>query len=102
VEPLQLPSAVSYIITPTAIPPHYENTTIFPTQTVLMIKLYLSHAMEDGLVLDKEQLIRDITRQYYELSWLNVCPDFSQRQSTLPLHFSVAQRLGQMTTKLGS
>jgi len=39
--------------------------------------------------------IRNITQQYFALSWLTVSPFWPSRSSTLPVHFFVAQRLAK-------
>ena len=42
-------------------------------------------------------LIKDISRQYHQLSWLNISPNNPQRTDILPIHFRLVRRLAAMS-----
>jgi len=83
----------------TSLPYSFEQLTRDPTASssgkmaYLLISLCWSHSFPNATDTKKNELIRSIVRQYFNLSWMTASPFWPQRQSTLPLHFFVAQRL---------
>lgn len=80
--------------------PMAHNASLYSVRqtSVLNLNMYIHDSLGGGIgKSDHELFMKDISRQNYQLSWLNVIPVSPQRMDILPIHYRIVKRLTAMS-----
>eukprot|EP01117_Protostelium_nocturnum_P014373 TRINITY_DN5469_c0_g2_i1.p1 TRINITY_DN5469_c0_g2~~TRINITY_DN5469_c0_g2_i1.p1 ORF type:complete len:1433 (-),score=437.82 TRINITY_DN5469_c0_g2_i1:35-4333(-) len=96
------PLGVSYIVTPIPTSVDQKPFDLSNRTAKLVLSVHWSSnqpKMETGFrthqVVDVHEILRTITHQYFNLSWLTATPMWPRRRSTLPFHYAILKRMSR-------
>lgn len=96
------PRAISFIVTPTPSPlTTTKQQSVSSNHTSLMISLLSIQSTEKDIPNEEiNRILRLVTTEYFNLSWLNTTPRWPDRHSVFPFHFAISERFSNLISIL--